>query len=62
MGEEWRRYRRCVNCKHKGEPCGLTNYIDKQYKRATMYRCRLHPQVMPFHFKTLACEDYEREA
>jgi len=62
MGEKnaYLKYKRCINCIYKGEVCGQTNYIDKEHKRAPMYKCLKHPEVMPFHFKTLACEDYQR--
>ena len=56
--ERHRRFRRCISCRHVGEPCGLTNPI-KGVGRATMYRCSLHPQTPPLYFDTLACEDYE---
>lgn len=53
------KYPRCILCKHAGEICGKTNYIDKQHGRMPIYKCKIHPTER-FHFKTVACSDYER--
>jgi hypothetical protein len=53
-----RRLKRCINCRHVGEPAGLTNPI-KGVGRATMYRCALHPESPLIYFDSLACTDYE---
>lgn len=51
-------YKRCVNCKHAGEPCGTTNNLGTGIGRVRMYRCRKHPGIQ-FYFRTYACVDYE---
>ena len=57
--ESHRRFKKCVNCKHKGEKIGFTNYVDKDVGRLTIYRCKKHPSI-EFHEREYACEDYER--
>lgn len=54
-----RRFRKCINCQHKGEVCGQTNYMGKGIGRKPMYRCRKHPTIQ-FYDGTYACEDYEQ--
>lgn len=53
-----RRFKRCINCRYVGKPCGLTNPI-KGVGKATMYECAKHPKTPPLYFDTLACVDYE---
>lgn len=53
-----RRFKMCINCKHVGPPCGMTNNLGSGKGRAVMYRCKLHPTVQ-LYFKTVACTDYE---
>jgi hypothetical protein len=53
-----RAYKKCVDCKNKGDVCGRTNYAGPGRGRLPMYRCKRHPWI-EFHEETLACEDYE---
>lgn len=52
------RFRRCIDCKHVGDPCGKTNYMGSGKGREVMYQCRLHPTVK-LYSKTYACTDFE---
>lgn len=56
--EMHRKFKKCINCKHKGEACGLTNNMGKGIGRIPMYRCRKHPSIL-FYDGVYACEDYE---
>ena len=51
-------YRRCVNCEHAGDPCGMTNNLGASIGRVRMYQCSLHPSIR-FYFRTYACVDYK---
>lgn len=50
-----RSFKRCINCKVGGDPCGYTTGTGKN--RRVMYRCRKFPSVT-FHDETWACEHY----
>lgn len=54
-----RTYKRCMTCRHVGDPCGLTNNLGKGIGRMTMYACKLHPTVR-LYYRSYACEDYEQ--
>lgn len=50
-----RSFKRCINCKVGGDPCGYTTGTGKN--RKVMYRCRKFPSVT-FYDGTWACEHY----
>lgn len=52
------RFKKCINCRNKGEVCGLTNNLGKGRGRLKMYRCKEHPSIQ-FYDGIDACEDYE---
>lgn len=52
-------FKKCVNCKHKGENVGFTKNIGKDVGCLPIYRCKKHPFI-EFHEREYACEDYER--
>lgn len=50
-----RGFKRCINCRIGGDPCGYTKNTGKG--RRIMYRCRKFPSVK-FHDESFACEHY----
>lgn len=53
------KFKRCINCKHKGKQVGLTNNLGKELGgKLPIYRCSKHPSV-EFYASGLACSDYE---
>jgi len=56
--ERARAFKHCINCKHKGDPCGLTNNLGNGRGRVQMFQCKKHPTIK-FYCDTLACETYE---
>ena len=53
-----RRFRKCIFCANKGQPCGMTNRIDGR-GRLPMYQCLKFKDEV-FYEDTVACEHFER--
>ena len=56
-----KRMKKCIDCRHKGRPCGRTNYMGPGKGREIMYECSKHPSVH-LYSGTDACMEYEPRA